>query len=116
MYNKNSLALRERSLFMAEVGTEEKVLCFLKNILPRHLLKSNFLYPNTKENSRTRVYLCLNMVYVFTLPPWSEIILLPNRAQRNFSSDPTPVINTDHSLNNRTRTEQINVSELQSKN
>ena len=28
--------LRERSLFMAGVGAEEKVLCALKKILPHH--------------------------------------------------------------------------------
>ena len=36
---------RERSLFMARVGTEEKVLYALKKTLPHHLLKSKFLYP-----------------------------------------------------------------------
>ena len=37
--------LRERSLFMAEVGAEEKALGSLKKVLPHHFLKSNFLYP-----------------------------------------------------------------------
>ena len=37
--------IRERSLFMAGVGTEEKALYPLKKGLPHHLLKSNFLYP-----------------------------------------------------------------------
>ena len=31
-------------IIMAGVGTEEKVLCALKKILPYHLFKSNFLY------------------------------------------------------------------------
>ena len=66
-YEEKIQAVRERSLFMAGMGNEEKVLHTLKKILPHHLLESNFLYP-TKENSKTRVHLCLNMVYVFTLP------------------------------------------------
>ena len=52
---------------MVGVGTEEKVLCALKNVLPRHLHESNFLYP-TEGNSKTRVHVCINMVYVFVLP------------------------------------------------
>ena len=38
-------AFREQSLFMALVGTEEKVLCALKKILPHHLSESHFLFP-----------------------------------------------------------------------
>ena len=43
-----SLYIREQSLFMVGVGTEEKVLCDLKTFLPHHLLKSNFPYPTER--------------------------------------------------------------------
>ena len=42
---KITVILRERSLFIAGVGTEEKVFCALKKNLPHHLSKSNILYP-----------------------------------------------------------------------
>ena len=40
----DAISIRERSLFMAGVGTEEKALYSLKKVLPHHLLKSDFLY------------------------------------------------------------------------
>ena len=43
--NLSKSLLRDRSLFMAGMGTEEKALRFLKKILPHHLLMSNSLYP-----------------------------------------------------------------------
>ena len=52
---------------MAGVGTEEKVLCALKKFYDTISL-SQIFFTSPKENSRTRLQLCLNMVYVFTLP------------------------------------------------
>ena len=54
--DKYSVYLREWSLFVAGVGTEEKVLYALKNILLHHLPKSNFLSP-PKENSKKGAFM-----------------------------------------------------------
>ena len=66
---------------------------------------SQFFFTPPKENSKTRLHLCLNMVYVFTLPLQSKIILLPHLTQLIFfsyptilSSVPTPVMKNDRSL------------------
>ena len=95
--------LRERPLFMAGVGTEKKVLCALKKVYPTICL-SQIFFTSPKENSKTRLLLCLGMVYAFTLPLCSKIILLPHLTQHLFvsyltilSSVPTPVINNDRS-------------------
>ena len=55
---------------MTGVGTEEKVFCALKKNLLHHLLKSDFLYPT--EDSKTRLLLCLDIVYAFILPLCSK--------------------------------------------
>ena len=62
---KNS-DIKERSLFMVGLGTEENVLCALKNICPTIYL-SKIFSTSLKENCKARVHLCLNMIYIFTL-------------------------------------------------
>ena len=94
--------LRERSLYMAGVGTEEEVLFALKKFYPTICLSQIFFTP-PKENSKTRLLVRLDMVYAFTIPMCSKMILLPHLTQPIFSvtpsSVPTPVINNDRSLN-----------------
>ena len=95
---------RERSLFMVRVGTEERVICGLKKFYPTVCLSQIFFTP-PKENSKVSMHLCLNMVYVVTLPLCSKIIQLPHLIQLIFlsyptiiSSVPTSVINNDRCL------------------
>ena len=75
-----------------------------KKFYPTICLSQIFFTP-PKETNRTRFLLCLDMVYAFTLPLCSKIILLPHLTLLIFfsypiilSSAPTPVINNGHSL------------------
>ena len=79
------ITIRERSLFMVGVGTERKCYMPSKKVYPTI---SRILLTPPKENNKTRIHLCLNMVYVFTLPLWSKIILPPNLTQYIFSVSP----------------------------
>ena len=99
---------------MAGVGTEEREYYVpSKKFYPTICLSQIFFIP-PKENSKTRLHLRLNMLYVLTLSPYSKAILLLHLPELIFvihptvlSSVPTLVINNDPSLSGESLDLQI---------
>ena len=53
---------------MAGVGTEEKVLCDIKKILPHHLLRSNFPYPTEGKQLNKGAFMLKYGICLYTTP------------------------------------------------
>ena len=68
-------------------GLKRKYYVASNKFYPTICLSQIFFTP-PKENSKTRLHLCLNIVCVFTLPLCSKIILLPHLTLLIFSVTP----------------------------
>ena len=97
---------RERSLFMAGVGTEEEVLYALKKFYPTICLCQIVLYPTEgKQLNKGAFMLTYGICFYTTLAVKNYSCTPPNTAYffsypTILSSVPTPVINNDRSLSN----------------
>ena len=91
-------------------------------MFPQKNITPTFYYSQLlKENSRARLHLCLDMVYVFTLPRGQKVVFYPTLNSLIFSVTPpfylrlplssvlTPVINDDLSLTKSCRTCDVSV-------